>query len=360
MRYVWNLALAGAMSISTIANASTTPGSIFPKSDPLLESLLGQQNGFDRNFSDTTSGNTTATPTVSPLRPVGDYEDYEYLLMSASHFPQDNIQVKQTIVQNLPSSIKLIVVAKPDQEAAARAQFGQWIAPDRLTVVTHESANSGFWARDAFPYPAFTDTQGHVMLVGTRYFRRDYAANAVVASAVNMPLNQTRYFFVGGNLLADEWGQCFVIDSARLYNLTAEHMRTMYGCAQTEILPHLSGIGDVDEVLKLLPGKKALTPIPEVATRLREMGYDVTMLPRLTGNRTYANSVILDGTVFVPGYGGPEDAVAKAAYEQFGLTVVLVDSIALSDQGAGSLHCITATYPKMPMATVLNALGVQH
>jgi hypothetical protein len=355
MKNVCKLALALAMSVSFQATGSDTPEGFQPKSDPQLESLLGLQNG--RLFFDNNRGDVNAPPAIVPLRPAADYEDYEYLLMNADHFPTDNVQAKRTIVQNLPSSIKLIILAKPEQEAAARAEFEQWIPADRLTIATHSSAGAGFWSRDAFPYPTFSDTNGNVLLIGTRYFRREFTANAAVAGSVAMPLNQLRPYFVGGNLLADEWGQCFVIDSGRLYNLSAEQLRAMYGCAQTEFLPYLSGIGDVDEVLKILPGKKAVTQIPEIAARLREMGYEVSMLPRLTGSRTYANSVLLDGTIFVPGYGGPEDAIAKATYETFGLTVVMVDSVALSDRGSGSLHCITATYPKMPIATVLNGLG---
>ncbi len=79
------------------------------------------------------------------------------------------------------------------------------------------------------------------------------------------------------------------------------------------------------------------------------LGFEVTLLPKATGGewRTYLNSLLINKTIFVPTFGSAEsDKKVLNIYKSFKLNVVPVDSRFLSDQGAGSIHCFTATYPK--------------
>jgi hypothetical protein len=166
---------------------------------------------------------------------------------------------------------------------------------------------------------------------------------------------------VGGNLQADEHGRCFVVDSSRLYGLTPEVLKLAYGCKEVTILDHLAGIGDVDEVIKVLPGKNILTNQTAYISLLRTLGYQVTLLPQASGGlrRTYANAVIMDGTVFMPAYSTPSDDEAANVYRQFGYNVVKVESRRLSDEGMGSLHCISMGYPKMPVGALMGLVGAK-
>lgn len=290
------------------------------------------------------------------VRPVEDYGNFKYLLINGYHFQDSTQQIKKTILQNLPNDVKVIVLTLEADVEKVQAEFTTWIAADKLMIITHEHAKAGFWSRDSFPIPVFKDDKSNVGLVAHRYFRK-FEAQKTIAGSVEADLYQIKQYFVGGNLLADDSGQCFTIDSPRLYNLTEEHMNKTYGCAKTQVLPWMAGIGDVDEVLKPLPGKKVITNIKEYVPTLKDLGYTVYELPKLEGNRTYANSIFVGKTVFMPAYGLDTDAAAIKVYEDLGYTVVPVDSVDISDKGAGSLHCITMLYPEIDVKLLAKLLG---
>ena len=123
-------------------------------------------------------------------------------------------------------------------------------------------------------------------------------------------------------------------------------------------MPWTTGIGDIDETVKLLPNNQALTNQQQLKPILESLGYTVTMLPDAGGYRTYANSLVLNGTVFMPSYNQPEDQTAKAIYESFGYKVVFLDSRVVSDQGMGSIHCMTMAYPEMNINRLLGSMGM--
>ena len=58
--------------------------------------------------------------------------------------------------------------------------------------------------------------------------------------------------------------------------------------------------------------------------------------------------------------GEKTDAEVVAAYKQAGFKTVPIDTSVLSNDGDGSLHCITMTYPKVPFADLLQRLGVSE
>jgi agmatine/peptidylarginine deiminase len=64
--------------------------------------------------------------------------------------------------------------------------------------------------------------------------------------------------------------------------------------------------------------------------------------------------------VIVPVFGRSTDAQALAVYQSLGLKASGADSKALSNQGQGSVHCITMTYPKVPAAALMKALGARE
>ena len=228
--------------------------------------------------------------------------------------------------------------------------------PDRLIVATSDTAQEfGFWARDSFPYPTYVDSDGNVRLVAAHYYR-DFDGQNAVGTSVRAPMVDYSYVFVGGNLLADEDGNCFVVNSDRLFGLTDDTIMKAYGCHTVHRMDHLAGLGDVDEVPKPIGKHRILTNVPAYVPQLKQMGYTVIELPSVPDYRTYANSVIIRGTVFMPSYDRAEDAAAKAVYEKLGYKVVMINSESISEDGHGSLHCITMAYPKIKISALLAAI----
>lgn len=306
------------------------------------------------------------TPTVTeseiPFRPVEDTADFRYVLMSAQE-PSDEItNLRHTIAQNLPPNVKLVLLADTQDVDNVRQEFSQLISADRLIIASDADTSDGLWARDSFPVPVYENAQKQASLVAAHYYR-DFTSWDAVANAVQASHMQKEDFtFVGGNLIADEDGNCFSINSYRLFTVKEEDLRTAYGCKTTHILQHYHGIGDVDEVLKPLHGRRILTNTVEYKADLEKLGYTVILLPTLSEpNRTYANSLIVGDRVFMPAYGGPEDAQAQEIYESLGYKVFPITSVDLSDNWDGSIHCQTMAYPDMSVSALMRQLHlVQH
>ncbi len=296
-------------------------------------------------------------PAPAPIGiPVPEYADFKYLLISADHFNEDAAPKRQ-LVQNLPKHIILIVLAAAGTETSVRTQFARWINTERLRIISASSIYGAFWARDAFPFPVFKNGSGsEVRLIGAQYIRPFYGQD-IIAKTFKTPLDRQSFTFVGGNLMSDEEGRCFTVDGPRSYGVSASALQKIYQCREVISLPHVSGIGDVDEVIKVLPGKKILTNTASYVKRLSALGYEVIRLPSLTGNRTYANSVLLGKTAFVPIYGLNSDEEARKVYEAQGYTFIGINSRTLSDAGKGSLHCMTMAYPDMDEKVLLFALS---
>jgi hypothetical protein len=192
-------------------------------------------------------------------------------------------------------------------------------------------------------------------LVSAKYFRR-FNSSSKIAKGVSGKMTQQPFTFVGGNILADDDGNCFVVDSSRRFGLKKEDFQSAFGCTEVHFMPFVAGIGDVDEVMKPLPGGKMLTNDEGYKETLTNLGYEVVMLPKLGGFRTYANSLVVKGTVFMPTYGVSDDSKAAAVYESLGYKVVPIRSNYLSDQLSGSIHCQTMAYPKMDLNQLLESL----
>ena len=62
--------------------------------------------------------------------------------------------------------------------------------------------------------------------------------------------------------------------------------------------------------------------------------------------------------IYVPVFRHQNDETALQVYRDAGFSnVVPIDSRILSNQGAGSLHCITMTYPPVEMDQLLHRMG---
>ncbi|MDD5627599.1 MAG: agmatine deiminase family protein [Elusimicrobia bacterium] len=292
----------------------------------------------------------------SPFRPVEDTAAFAYVLMSAYEQGSEVPNLRKTIASNLPAGVRLVILADADEADRVRKKYLKWLPAERLIIATDEYTGNGFWARDAFPVPVYDDSSKKASLVAAHYYR-DFTSWDAVASSVNGPIAKKGFTFVGGNLLADEDGTCFAIDSYRLFTVTPQDLTGAYGCKTVHIMPHVHGIGDVDEVLKPLPGKRMLTNTVEYKESLESWGYQLVWLPHLKeAYRTYANALIVRDTVFMPAYNVPADQEARQVFESLGYQVFPIPTVDLSDDLHGSIHCQTMAYPPMPKQALLKAL----
>ena len=315
-----------------------------------------QHNATEQEYKKAVQHNSrfkTANTTFDKLlRPTEEYAHYKFLLMTAEEqFGVD----KSIFAKNLPDDVKLVLLTSPGSETSVKTKFSKFIPADRLIVASHSSASLGFWSRDSFPIPVYEEDNSTKLIIQKYY--RNFTGQQAVVNSVKYPSTKYDFVFVGGNFMADEFGNCFSVDSNRRYGTPIDTIKNAYGCATITSIPWVSGIGDVDEVLKVLPNKNALTNSAQIKTVMENIGYTVTMLPKASGDRTYANSLLINGTIFMPSYKTSDDIVAQRIYESFGYKVVLIDSRNISDMGRGSIHCITMAYPDMNLEAALADMG---
>lgn len=293
-------------------------------------------------------------------QPTMDVAKFQYVLFSGHATNDEALNLKYEIIRNLPPGMKVIILVAPSRLNTFKQDYASLNASDKIVFATSNNAALGAWARDTFPVPVISDG-GQVSLIGARYFR-NFDGNNSISKIINYSMKQFSFVFVGGNILADENGVCFVVDGERRFNSTEEDYFAAYGCKNLHIMDHVSGIGDVDEVLKPIGNNTILTNTPEYVDQLKSWGYKVVELPsaKIPGkpNRTYNNSLILNGTVFMPVYGTPTDDAAAAVYESLGYKVVRIKSNEMSDVYYGSIHCQTMAYPAMNQAELFSILQI--
>ena len=295
--------------------------------------------------------------------PVPDDHDFAYVLMSGS---DDGIQevkeLRRLIASNLPARVKLVILTTASSASSIRARYEAWIPSDRLILATDNSQQNenGFWARDSFPIPVLDKETNTATLIAHQYFR-PFNSFKAIASAVAGQMAVRQEVFVGGNLLADKRGNCFAVNSERMFDMSPSEIRDIYGCDSIHMLDHVAGIGDVDEVIKPLGENTMLTNQASYVDELKSLGYNVIMLPVANGEyRTYANALVVGKTVFMPSYDTNKDQVAIKVYEDLGYKVVPVRSKVLSDQYNGSIHCQTMAYPAIKKQELLHGLGLRE
>ncbi|MGZ3691989.1 MAG: agmatine deiminase family protein, partial [Pseudobdellovibrio sp.] len=115
-----------------------------------------------------------------------------------------------------------------------------------------------------------------------------------------------------------------------------------------------------DEVVKPIGNNTILTNTPEYANDFKAWGYNVVLLPDVPDSyRTYANSLIVGKTVFMPTYGLASDKQAQAVYEGLGYKVFGIPSNSMSDDMHGSVHCQTMAYPAVNEQQLMQFLNLE-
>ena len=292
----------------------------------------------------------------TPSKPFVEYQKAQYL--SFSDLDSFNSKhIKDTIAKNLPPETYLVVLAgrdSPNYLKNLKQHYAQIMDENFLKIVfVYEH---GFWSRDSLPVPIFVEKpeQDQLALVDARYYHGN-TPDADISRLFNSPLISHNYYFEGGNILSNSQGICFVVDNKRLP--PKELFIKNYACKKIITLEHYSGIGHVDEKIKIISDDVALTNEPRYVSILEEQGFQVFMLPSAPGKyATYANALLINHTVYLPIYNTENDQIAIKVYKDLNFNVVPINSEYLSNEGHGSFHCITMVYPEVEMEKLILSL----
>jgi agmatine/peptidylarginine deiminase len=298
----------------------------------------------------------------SSVRPFADYEQTGYVFISDS-FEFSSKSAKEAIAANLPKDVTLVIFMEDvsgSRAASLRSSFSKYLPPERLKLVELTNADSGFWARDGLPIPVIDESLGTLSLVDARYYY-PFEADSEVGVLMGAPVNSHKFNYEGGNFMANDKGHCIMVNNRSHARIPDSIFQTMYGCKQIDRLPHISGIGHIDEHVRWVSEDTVLTDLPDYEKTLKAGGLKVVMLPRPDNEiETYVNSLIVNGVAIVPVFGEKNDAAALAVYTSVGLKAVGADSESLSNDGEGSVHCITMTYPPVALGTILKSMGARE
>ncbi len=262
-------------------------------------------------------------------RPFAEYEHVKYLFMSFSN-SYNNRPMKQTIIDNLPAGVEVKLyyqyfIMYEDFEDYPNVDYFEW-----SSEVT--------WARDILPYAVKRGDSWTMVMPYEEDGMYDFVTQ------FNNPLITSYSYIAGGNLLADRHANCFMISDNGVF--LPGTTKRFYGCNTLTLFPKLNGIGHIDERLKIISDHIILTDEPSYINKLQELGYQVTLFPKpSTPYGNYINSLLINGTIFVPTFNDPNDELALNLYRQLGLRVIPIDTREMSETGKGSLHCMTMTYP---------------
>lgn len=294
-------------------------------------------------------------------RPYADYEAPGYLIMSAD-FAFNSQQAKLLMASKLPADGTLVIFTDYDDASAKEnilRTYESVVPRSRIKVIKLNGAYRGFWARDGIPVPAI-DKNGGLVVVDARY-GHGFEPDAQVASLFGAGLEKHQYYYEGGNYMANAAGDCIMVNHGAHVQIPDSVFIGQYGCRQMIRLPFVDGIGHIDEHVRFVKEGVVVTDLAEYKDVLEGKGFTVHLLPKPSGPyETYVNSLLMNDQVIVPVFGRATDAQALAVYERLGLKASGADSRALSNNGQGSVHCITMTYPKVPAAALMKALGARE
>jgi hypothetical protein len=301
-----------------------------------------------------------STPAIqTPSRPFSEIENAGYLFFS-SDYDFDSFNAKIEMARNLPDGVQLVIFAEPNADKnSILSNYKNVIDPSRITVVGIPKATRGFWARDGLPVPAISKNS-ELALVDAKYYHK-FEPDQFLAKWLGASLIKHSYYFEGGNFITNDNGTCITINNDLSTDIPDDLFANDYGCTNLIRLPFEKGIGHADESVRFVNSDTVMTDSPTYATALEAKGFKTMLLPRPSGElETYVNSLLVNGTIYVPIFNEKSDQVALDVYKKTGWTVVPLNSVQLSNDGAGSIHCITMTYPKIPKKILLKALGAKE
>ncbi len=297
-------------------------------------------------------------------RPYAEYEKAGYLIFSPD-FEFGSKEAKLGMARNLPENVKLIIYSRSKSSLSARKireDYEGIIDQDRLKIVHIPARGNSFWARDGVPVPVFRKEKSggqtnQFTLVDAVYYHK-FEPDADFGKLFLADLTAHGFYFEGGNFIANSKNECLIVNKTATKKIPDSVFLNHYGCEVLTRLPHVKGIGHADESVKFVSDDTVITDEPSYIPLLEEKGYNVVQIPRPQNQyETYVNSLIINGKVFVPIFNQSKDAEVLQIYRDLGYEAYGFDSRGLSNRGLGSLHCITMTYPDVPMDELLTSMG---
>lgn len=359
-----NILLVTALLSPAFANAAAPKHGFSQEQSAVMAQSNGQlaANDFLNNLF-TKSGAVKKDLEIATV-PYAEYSEAGYVIFSEDTDYNSGI-AKKKIAENLPSDITLVVYTGNDSETYQKSlfkEYSKYIDSSRLKVVFLPGGGRGFWARDGIPVPVWkvsASGQFEFNVVDARYYH-NFEADEEVSEFFGAGLLQHSYYYEGGNYAANSKGDCIVVDNERVVKIPDSIFSKNYGCKTLVRLPHTKGIGHIDESVKFMDDDTLLVDDAAYAKTLKDKGFDVVKMVRPSNSyETYVNALVVNGTAFLPVFNQKTDIQAIEMYESFGLKVVPLNSISLSNDGLGSIHCITMSYPKVPFNDLLKHIGAK-
>jgi len=347
------LSLAAALLLSASAaqaNLRKAPLTHLPSADAMAKMLESNKLEATKIKKIKSSFNTGALP-------FAEYHKAGYLIFNDT-FDFDSKKAKLTMAKNLPKDVKLVIYTENRNQYYTQnllREFHKVISPSRLKLIHINNSNNGFWTRDALPVPMI-QYSGDLSVVDAKYYHK-FEPDFLISQYFYAGLDRHNFHFEGGNFQANSRGDCFIIDNKLVKEIPTKIFTAHYGCKTLTRLDHIKGIGHADESMKFIDDDTIITDSPEYRKVFESKGYTVHMIPRPDKEyETYVNSLIVNGTVYIPVFNEKNDQKAINVYKSLGLKTVPIVTKTLSNQGLGSLHCITMTYPPVQFNELLGVI----
>jgi hypothetical protein len=289
-----------------------------------------------------------AKPDWNVDRPFSEVEKTGYVAVSGDN-NFELADLREAIAKNLPAdAVMVIFVGDSSDVPAMREEYSKYLGADRLKflVVPMNGSSDPIWARDSLPFPVHMKNGGFGLV--DSLYPQDFEPDSAFAKAMSLPMVETGEYFRGGNFLIDSKQNCYSenVNETGDLNDPQTFFTRYFGCASVNLLDQEGGIGDIDERIKFLSGNDVLTDNDTYAKILQDKGYSVHRIPSTGRNmETYMNTLIVNGTIFVPQMHLPSDQSALDAYTALGLKAVGVFTKDMADEGHGNIHCVTMNYP---------------
>jgi hypothetical protein len=305
----------------------------------------------------------------SQVLPFAEYQTTGYVVFSDDDYYGAAEEIKNTIAKNLPSNTTLLVYtdsADKNYHKQLFNKYSQFLPANQLKILKVPATGSNnFWTRDNLPLPVWENN--NFALVDARYYY-NFEPDAFFQNLFGVNMASHKYFYEGGNFIANSKGDCIVVNRRKSYPggvsdtaaIPDDVFESLYGCKNLIRFKHLKGIGHADEVVKFMSDNLIITDTKEYVATLEKAGFQVLLLPEANLNyETYINSLQVNDTVFVPIFGESNDQTVINAYKKFGLKVVPIDTQELATQGQGGIHCITMNYPPAPIKEMARFIGAE-
>ncbi len=164
---------------------------------------------------------SSTTSTDDEIRPYAEYKDQGYLIFN-DEFTFNSQEAKRGFLRHLPDSITPVVFTQnqsPEYIESIKERFSSYMIKnqDKLKIMYLKGNQTSFWTRDHIPVPMFYHDQGkdHFMVVDAKYYY-DFEPDAQVANHFNALMWSHEYYFEGGNFVANDLGDCLVVDNERV------------------------------------------------------------------------------------------------------------------------------------------------